>query len=148
MVYKEITQRIIDILKANANLTEPDKIRKYWFGVPKTPSTPGYPYIYVQFDAKPDIPATVSKSKQTMRFRVAVFSRDTREDNAEKDVYDKAEAIEAALKGNRDLRNPSTGLDPLALDSHPIETRAGIPAVEGDYAVAGMIVMLEVVKVT
>ncbi|WP_309492312.1 hypothetical protein [Candidatus Hecatella orcuttiae] len=33
-MYKEIVQKIIDLLKADAALSEPAKVKKYYFGIP------------------------------------------------------------------------------------------------------------------
>ncbi|MDW8044715.1 MAG: hypothetical protein RMJ31_02945, partial [Nitrososphaerota archaeon] len=51
MVYlKEITQKIIDLLRANEHLSEPDKIAKYYFGMPV--KIEYYPIIYVQLNSR------------------------------------------------------------------------------------------------
>ena len=52
MVYKEIVQKIIDILKAHADLAYPDKIKEYHFGAPITFAKVRYPTIYVQFNSR------------------------------------------------------------------------------------------------
>lgn len=103
--YKEITQKIIDLLKADAALLRPTVIREYFFGRPEPWPPAQLPCIYVEFEGGPVASMGIGggKKRYDHNYRVTVVHRLTKEDVAEKFCYDKAEAIEANIKTNKTL---------------------------------------------
>lgn len=129
MVYKEIVQKIIDLLKTDADLSEPSKIKKYYFGVPIKPPD-RYPAIYVQFsDRKSTGKANIKQFLYNLTFEIGVADKAVKEDDAEKSVYDKIEKVENVLRGN-------STLDGLVADNKLPWDVEIIRAREEDYAVA------------
>lgn len=107
-MYKEIVQKIIDLLSADQALAKPSVIREYYFGRPA--KLQRFPCIYVEFEGGPVSSmgiGGVSKRKDH-NYRVTVAHRLTKEDVAEKFVYDKAEAIETNIKTNKTLEDVVT----------------------------------------
>ena len=124
-MYKEIVQKIIDILKSNPDLSS---VKEYHFSSPI--NFKRYPFIYVQFEGrKYSGKANLNNFLYDLIFEIGVADRSVKEDEAEKSVYDKVEAIDNSLNNN-----PS--LDGLVSDiklSRDIEI---VHASESDYAVA------------
>ncbi|MEM2339251.1 MAG: hypothetical protein QXW83_03515, partial [Nitrososphaerales archaeon] len=84
---KDITQKIIDLLKADVNLSEPDKIAKYYFGIPK--KVEYYPIIYVQFNGRDYTgKADINRFLYSLKYEIGIVDRQVSEDDAEKSVYD------------------------------------------------------------
>jgi len=128
-LYKEITQKIIDLLKADADLSEPSKIKKYYFGVPVKPPD-RYPTVYVQFDGRRATgKANIKQFLYELTFEVGIADRAVKEDDAEKSVYDKAEKVESVLRANPDL----AGLVADTRSEWEIEV---VRAREEDYAIS------------
>jgi hypothetical protein len=101
-MYKEICQKIIDLLSADDNLKKPKQIAEYYFG---RPVQMRFPCIYVEFEGGPIASMGIGggKKRYDHNYRVTVVHRLTKEDVAEKFVYDKAEAVEANIKTNKTL---------------------------------------------
>ncbi|MCP8307954.1 MAG: hypothetical protein H3Z53_02340 [archaeon] len=128
MTYKEIVQKTIDLLKADANLSEPDKIKKYYFGVPIRLDL--YPFIYVQWNERRATgKANISQFEYELILEIGVADRAVNEDIAEKSVYDKIEYIENTLNSN-----PS--LDGLVSDVKLPKSIEIVRMSDKDYAVA------------
>lgn len=104
-MYKEICQKIIDLLKADAALLRPSIIKEYFFGRPEPWPPTQLPCIYVEFEGGPIASMGIGggKKRYDHNHRVTVVHRLTKEDVAEKFVYDKAEAVEANIKINKTL---------------------------------------------
>lgn len=104
-MYKEITQKIIDLLKADAALLRPTVIKEYFFGRPEPFPPTQLPCIYVEFEGGPIASMGIGggKKRYDHNYRVTVVHRLTKEDVAEKFVYDKAEKVEANIKTNKTL---------------------------------------------
>jgi len=104
-IYKEITQKIIDLLKADANLVKPTVIKEYFFGMPSPWPPTQLPCVYVEFEGGPIASMGIGDSKKRYDhdYRVTVVHRLTKEDLAEKFIYDKAEAVEVNIKINKTL---------------------------------------------
>ena len=105
-MYKEIVQKIIDLLKVDAALAKPTVIREYFFGRPEPWPPTQLPCIYVEFEGGPITTISLGRQKKyEHNYRVTVVHRLTKEDVAEKFVYDKAEAVETNVKTNFTLGN-------------------------------------------
>lgn len=125
---KEITQKIIDLLKANENLSEPNKIAKYYFGIPKRIEY--YPIIYVQLNSREYAgKADINRFLYSLKYEIGIVDRQVNEDDAEKSVYDKIEHIEVVLDANPTLDNL------VIKELEPREIRI-LRAVEEDFAIA------------
>ncbi len=128
MTYKEIVQKTIDLLKADENLLEPDKIKRYYFGVPVRFDL--YPFIYVQLnERRPSGKANVHQFEYDIILEIGIADRAVNEDDAEKSVYDKIEYIENVLN-----TNPS--LDGLVSDVKLPKSIEIVRMSDRDYAVA------------
>ena len=128
MTYKDIIQKVIDLLEADANLSEPDKIRKYYFGLPTRFDL--YPFIYVQWnERKATGKANISQLEYDLILEIGIADKAINEDDAEKSVYDKIEHIENVLNNN-----PS--LDGLVSDVKLPRSIEIIRMTDRDYAVA------------
>lgn len=114
-MYKEIVQKIIDLLKVDTNLLQPSVIREYYFG---RPTKMRFPCIYVEFEGGPISSMGIggATKRYDHNYRVTVAHRLTKENVAEKFVYDKAEAVEANIKTNKTL-------DGLVTSAVVIDTR-------------------------
>jgi hypothetical protein len=103
-LYKEIVNKIIDLLKADEALTKPVVIKEYFFGKPEPWPPTQLPCIYVEFEGGPIATVSLGGMKRyDHNYRVTVVHRLTKEDVAEKFVYDKAETVEANIKTNQTL---------------------------------------------
>ena len=101
--YKAIVQKIIDLLKANTNLSEPSSIRKWYFGIPVKPI--GYPFGYVQWNGRNPASGRHSFGRfhYDLSFEIGISDRSVNEDDAEKSVYDKIGYVEDVLNSNPTL---------------------------------------------
>jgi len=134
--YKETVQKIIDILKADARLTEGEKIAKYFFGLPIR--LDHYPLIYVRLVGGPVEAATQASGQYRLDYAVAVIHRSGEQDVAEKFVYDTIEIIDEVLRAKPTL-------DGMVDDSFPARVD-GETAVERDYAISGARLVLRTRK--
>ncbi len=125
---KDVVQKIIDLLQAGSGLSSPSSIKDYYFGAPKSPPK-RYPVIYVQFNGRePTGVADISRFLYSLGVEVGIIDRKTNEDDAEKSVYDKIEAVETVLDAHPTL----DGLVVKELEPRRVEVAH---AVDGDYAV-------------
>jgi len=128
LTYKEIIQKVIDLLKADANLSEPDKIKKYYFGIPIRFDL--YPFIYVQWNERRATErGNISQFEYELILEIGIADKAVNEDIAEKSVYDKIEYIENVLNSN-----PS--LDGLVSDVKLPRSVEIVRMSDRDYAVA------------
>jgi hypothetical protein len=103
-LYKEVVSKIIDLLKVDEALAKPTVIKEYFFGRPEPWPPTHLPCVYVEFEGGPIATVSVGGMKRyDHNYRVTVVHRLTKEDVAEKFVYDKAEAVEANIKTNQTL---------------------------------------------
>ena len=137
MVYQEIVNKIITLLKADANLAEPDKIKKYYLGRPAI--WHNYPFISVRWVGGPINPETTVKERYEHDFEILVADRSIHEDYAEKKVMDFAEDIDRVLDANPTL-------DGLVVDSH-LSNVISDTEPEGSQAVVGAIVTLSTLRI-
>jgi len=102
-LYKELVQKIIDLLSVDPALLKPSIIKEYHFGRPA--SFQRFPCIYVEFEGGPIASMGIGggKKRYDHNYRVTVVHRLAQENVAEKFVYDKAEAVEANIKTNKTL---------------------------------------------
>jgi hypothetical protein len=102
-MYKQIVQKLIDLLSTDSELAKPTVIRDYYFGRPAKLGR--FPCIYVEFEGGPIASMGIggTAKRKDHNYRVTVAHRLTKEDVAEKFVYDKAEAVEANIKTNKTL---------------------------------------------
>lgn len=135
-MYKELTQKIIDILKADATLAA--NIKTWYFGEHdiRKPNT-RYPFIDVKWRGGP-VDKTKTGAVITRRqidFIIRVVHRHVDEDTAEKFVMDNTEQVETVLDGD-------STLDGLVDDSRIVEVLSdSIPL--GGYAVVGSMTRLK-----
>ena len=115
-MYKEIVDKLIELLSADPALAKPTVIKEYYSGRPA--NLRRFPAIYVEFEGGPIASMGIggAAKRKDHDYRVTVAHRLTKEDVAEKFVYDKAEAIEANVKTNKTL-------DGLVTSAVAIDTR-------------------------
>jgi hypothetical protein len=103
LTYKEIIQKIIDLLSADEALKKPNIIREYYFGRP--PQLNRFPCIFVEFEGGPIALMGLGGSsvRKDHNYRVTVCHRLAKQDVAEQFVCDATEAIEANIRTNRTL---------------------------------------------
>lgn len=100
---EQLVQKITDLLKANVDLAEPGKVKKYFFGQPKNLPM-SFPVVYVQYKRR-----RWTGIAETGRFlywydcEIGIIASDISEDKAEKDAYDKLEKCETVLRTNPTL---------------------------------------------
>jgi hypothetical protein len=124
-MYKEIVSKIIDILKSNPNLSS---VKEYYFSSPI--SFKRFPFIYVQLNGRRySGKANVNQFLYDLIIEIGIADKAIKEDEAEKSIYDKIEAIDDALNNN-----PS--LDGLVSDMMMPRDIEIIHAFEGDYSIA------------
>jgi len=135
-----IKTRIVLILKNNATLWngaipgDAGTMVKIEVGLPENAVFDGttMPCCYVTNDQNlekdqaygPVSANAVGASLHEFRFRMMFFDQkeDGQASEASLDAFQKL--IKEIMKGNVDLRNPSTGLDPLAIECFPILTQS------------------------
>lgn len=117
---KEVTQKIIDILKADEQLSG----LEYFFGPPITRKTP---FIYVNWVGGPITQESLETVVWRHRWEVVVVDSSKKDDEAEKSVMDKAERIYNVLKANASLKG-------LVRDSKPVELTAETVTVATEWA--------------
>ena len=136
-MYKEITQKILDILKADATIGE--TVKTYYFGQHdiRKPNT-RYPFIDCKWRGGP-IDKTKTGAVITRRkidFFVRVVHKHVDEETAEKLVMDVSELIETVLDANETIGN-------LVESSEVFECISD--AVTGaDYSIVGALTRLRV----
>ena len=125
MVYSEIVQKYIDVMRSNPDLKE---VAAYHFGAPLTIYQ--YPLIYVQwlgreYSGRSDL----HRFQYHLKFEIGVVMRHAVPEEAEKWLYRLVEAIEAALNANPTL----DGLVEEEPEPRSVEVLRGS---EQDYALA------------
>jgi len=119
-VPEQITQKIIDILKADSELAG----LSYYFGPPLTRQTP---FVYVKWVGGPVIQETFRGVVWRHRWEVVVVESSKADDIAEKSVMAKAQRIYTVLNGNPTL-------DGLVRDAKPVELTAETVVVAVEWA--------------
>lgn len=104
---EQITQKIIDVLKADTELSG----LNYYFGPPFTRETP---FCYVKWVGGPIIQETFQSRLWRFRWHVVIIDSAKTDDVAEKSVMDKIERAYEVLKANPTL-------DGIVRDSRPVE---------------------------
>jgi hypothetical protein len=112
-LYKEICQKILDLLKADETLSA--KVKGWYFGFPETFQV--YPAVAVEWRGGPVEVFTTVKERCEIRFEIAVFDANVKEDEAEKSVMDLTERVSEVLGGNPTL-------DGLVDGSRVVEVRS------------------------
>ena len=99
--YKEITQKILDLLEANADFKA--AVKEYYFGQ-RAINDPRvkYPHVFADMD-RDDVRPFVGKEKHEMFYFVGVTQKHADKDAALKFVQDKAEKIQNILNANPTL---------------------------------------------
>jgi hypothetical protein len=124
-MYKEIVQKLIDVLKASPDLAN---VKDYYFSSPI--SFKRFPFIYVQLNGRRfSGKANVNQFLYDLIIEIGIADKAIKEDEAEKSVYDKIETIDDALNSN-----PS--LDGLVSDMKMPRDFEIVHALEGDYSIA------------
>lgn len=119
-VPEQITQKIIDVLKADSELSG----LSYYFGPPLTRQTP---FVYVKWVGGPIVQETLKGVVWRHKWEVVVVDSSRQDDVAEKSVMAKAERIYTVLK-----TNPT--LDGLVRDANPTELTAETVVVALEWA--------------
>jgi len=124
---KQIQQKVIDLLKAEATFT----VKTIYFGLPI--KVLDYPYAAVVWASSP----TENVEQKTkllavhrIDYAIQVVHRSRKEDEAEQKVEDLIEIAHGVLFGNPTL-------DGLVYDSYPVAVQPIEPTVQDDYAIAG-----------
>ncbi len=136
-VPEQITQKIIDVLKADSELSG----LSYYFGPPLTRQTP---FVYVKWIGGPVIRETLQGVVWRHRWEVVVVDSSKQDDIAEKSVMSKATRIYNVLSGNPTL-------DGLVREAKPVELTAETVVVatewaKGELILAAARLVLEVTK--
>ncbi len=99
--YKEITQKILDLLEANVDFKA--DVKEYYFGQ-RAIDDPRvkYPHVFADMD-RDDVKPFVGKEKHEMFYFVGVTQKHADKDVALKFVQDKAEKIQNILNANPTL---------------------------------------------
>ena len=134
-MYKEITQKILDLLKADQTLNQ--TIKKWYFGFPPTPTQ--YPFVAVRWVGGPVTVMTGRKERYQISFEITVVDSSQKEDVAEKSVMDLVEKIDDVLDNNPTL-------DGLVDDSHISEIVSESGLGERGEVLVGAMVMLTTFK--
>ena len=137
---KEVQQKIIDLLKAEATFI----VKTIFFSLPI--KVLDYPYAAVVWASSqgPNVEQTTKiRAVHRIDFAIQVVDRSRVIGNAEKSVEDLIEIAHGVLFGNPTL-------DGLVEDSYPVEVQPIEPIVQDDWAIAGAILKVacfaEVVK--
>ena len=119
-----VVQKIIDVLKVEAEIKEPDVIKKYHYGEPTKKER--FPLAWVEFKGGRTGSETFGGPMHTHVYQVVVADQSHATDAAEKSVQGFAKKIDDVLKGNASLSG-------LVNDLQLVNTEAQT-AFEGDYA--------------
>lgn len=135
-MYKELTQKIIDILKADATLGA--NIKRWYFGEHdiRKPNTV-YPFVDVKWRGGPvkKLKTGAAVTRRQIDFIIRCVHRHVDEDTAEKFVMDNTEQIETILDANETLGG-------LVETSRVVEVLSdSIPL--GGYSVVGSLTRLK-----
>jgi len=100
-MYKQITQKILDLLEANADFKA--DVKEYYFGQ-RAIDDPRvrYPHAFADMD-RDDVKPFVGKEKHEMSYFVGITHRHPDKDVTLKFVQDKAEKIQNILNANPTL---------------------------------------------
>ncbi|MCL4436141.1 MAG: hypothetical protein M1503_10165 [Thaumarchaeota archaeon] len=112
MTYRQIVQKIIDSLNADASMKDAEQaggpgsagMMKWHFGRPVNLSGLPTPFGYVQFNGRDATGhSNVSQILYDLRFEIGIVDQAAVEDDAEKSVYDKIESVETVLLADKTL---------------------------------------------
>ena len=112
MTYRQIVQKIIDSLNADASMKDAEQsggpgsagMMKWHFGRPVNLSGLPTPFGYVQFNGRDATGhSNVSQTLYDLRFEIGIVDQAAVEDDAEKSVYDKIESVETVLLADKTL---------------------------------------------
>ncbi|OYT55910.1 MAG: hypothetical protein B6U77_00775 [Candidatus Hecatellales archaeon ex4484_218] len=134
-MFKEVTQKILDLLQADATLNQ--TVKKWYFGFPVEAFA--YPFIAVRWVGGPVTVMTGSKERYEINFEIGVVCSSQKEDEAEKQVMDLVEKIDEILDNNPTL-------DGLVDDSHISEIRSETGLTEKGSILVGALIMLTTFK--
>lgn len=130
---KEISDKVIELFKADAGLAEPTAVTKWYFGPRSRPV--GYSYGYVKGRGGPVTRLSNARQEFDAEWDCAVFDHNPADDDlAEKSVMDKTEAMRAVLDANRTLGG-------LVLDSAVVDWRLDVWEVEEGLVYGGLVVL-------
>lgn len=105
-MYKEISQKILDVLKADSTINK--KVKHYYFGSHdiRKPNTE-YPFIDVKWTGGPvkKLKTGTTTTRREIQFLVRCVHRHVDEEIAEKFVMDLSEQMETVLDANDQLNN-------------------------------------------
>lgn len=104
--FNDALQAIIDVLKADTNLTVNTKVSEYIYGDPIVPPkivNTARPTIAVSLLGGSYQDSGLGVDILVMRFAIAIFCRDVTHDKAEQTAEDFAEKVRAALQANDNL---------------------------------------------
>jgi hypothetical protein len=123
MTLKEISQKIIDLLKADvATLKIP--VDNFFFGPPFTRNK--NPFCYVAWAGGPIQPHSANTEEWDFNWHVVIVDVAKTDDDAEKSVMDKIERARVVLKGNRTLEG-------LVVDSQPSAMEGEVMTIGADW---------------
>ena len=135
-MYREIVEKVIEILKSNPDLSEPEKIKRYYFGFPAKIDV--YPFISVRWVGCTITIQTVKRRRYEVNLEIFVADQSTVEDLAEKSVMGLTEKIDEVLS-----QNPT--LDGLVDESYLLGVESE-SMVMGTYTVAGVRILFRAFK--
>jgi len=136
-LYREIVEKVIELLKSDPELSEPTKVKRYYFGFPVRVDV--YPFISVRWTGGPITVQTTKKRRYEINLEIFVADQSTVEDLAEKSVMNLTEKIDEVLS-----QNPT--LDGLVDESYltNIESES---TVKGSYTIVGVRITLTAFKI-
>ena len=134
-MYKEIVEKILNLLQADATLSQ--TVKKWYFGFPPNPTQ--FPYIAVKFRGSRVRVETSYKERYEMDFEILVVDTSMKEDDAEKSVMSLVETVDNVLDGNPTL-------DGLVDDSHISEVASETALTEKGGVMVGALIMFTCFK--
>jgi hypothetical protein len=140
---KEIVQKIIDILKGDDALKEPDKVRKYYFGYPPSASH-FYPFIAVKLSKPGPVEVhTAQKERHSFTVEIIVEVQYIKEDESEKQCLDLLDRIEDVMDENPTLNGIVTDgrvVETFSQGAHPGSYSYALTPVGKCSVVSGVVV--------
>jgi len=127
-MYKEVVQKVIDLLKVDAQLLEPSIIKKYYFGEPL--QFLDYPAIYVEHESDAISAGSTNKDEHAIDVGIVVVNRDADPEKADRDALDFAERVRTVLRANPTLAG-------LVWDSNVVGARFVAGTLE-NFALSGV----------
>lgn len=138
-MYKEITQEIIDILKADETLGS--NVITYYFGEHdlRKPAT-RFPFIDVKWRGGPvkKVKSGTLITRRTIDFMIRCVQRHVEENIAEQFIMENTEQIETVLDAEPTLDG--------TVESHEITEILSDSIAEGGYSVVGSLIRLRIKK--